>query len=64
MFDLDEKENLLARGSYCSLLCALFDEYLQGFELKLVFRMRTPDSTNNGGEGFAIVFQQVATASR
>jgi len=30
----------------------------EGFELKLVFRMRTPDSTNNGGEGFAIVFQQ------
>jgi len=26
--------------------------------MKVVFRMRTPDTTNNGGEGFAIVFQQ------
>jgi hypothetical protein len=30
----------------------------EGFELKFVFRMRTPDASNNGGEGFAIVFQQ------
>jgi len=26
--------------------------------MKLVFRMRVPDATNNGGEGFAMVFQQ------
>jgi len=30
----------------------------EGFEMKLVFRMRSPDASNNGGEGFAIVFQQ------
>lgn len=30
----------------------------EGFEMKLVFRSRVPDGTNNGGEGFALVFQQ------
>merc|ERR1712166_933555 len=30
----------------------------EGFEMRLVFRMRVPDTTNNGGEGFALVWQQ------
>jgi len=43
-------------------VCAIWTKrkiyWHEGFEMKLVFRMRVPDNTNNGGEGFAIVFQQ------
>lgn len=43
-------------------ICSLWSKrkiyWHEGFEMKLVFRMRVPDLTNNGGEGFAMVFQQ------
>ena len=26
--------------------------------MRIVFRLRVPDATNNGGEGFAMVWQQ------
>jgi len=43
-------------------VCAIWTKrkvyWHEGFELKFVFRMRTPDASNNGGEGFALVLQQ------
>lgn len=56
---------LISEGSYASKthkVCSIWTKkqiyWQDGFEIKLVFRMRTPDSSNDGGEGFAINFQQ------
>jgi len=55
---------LISNGSFsdkrykvCSIWTKRQVYWHEGFELKLVFRMRN-DTDNNGGEGFAIVFQQ------
>jgi len=44
--------------SVCAVWTKRKVHWHEGFEIKLVFRMRNPDTTNNGGEGFALVLQQ------
>merc|ERR1711881_316717 len=37
--------------SVCAVWAKRKVHWHEGFEIKLVFRMRNPDTTNNGGEG-------------